>query len=62
MKRIKISDSEFKMLNDGKHVCINGVSRFIRLIVENIETSEEIICDVSQVGGIFNYSCAIRKE
>jgi hypothetical protein len=59
-KTIIISDSSFEMLKNGKHLCINGCSRFINLKVIKENTEDFLFAAVIQVGGIFNYSCAIR--
>lgn len=60
-KVLKITANDFKRLIEGKHVCINRVHRFIRIKCINIDTEEELFADVTQVGGIFTYSAAIRK-
>lgn len=61
-KTITVSDSSFEMLKNGKHLCINGCSKFINLKVVNENTQEFLIATVTQVGGIFNYSCSIKKH
>jgi hypothetical protein len=60
-KTIKVSKESFNMLEKGKHLCINGCSKFINLKVIKEDTDDFIIATVFQVGGIFNYSCAIRS-
>ena len=60
-KTIIVSEPNFNMLKNGKHICINGCSKFINLKVIKENTEEFIIAKVTQVGGIFNYSCAIRS-
>lgn len=60
-KSITVSASSFEMLNNGKHLCIKGCSKFINLKVIKEKTDDFLIATVTQVGGIYNYSCAIKK-
>ena len=62
MKTITISAYDFKRLMEGKHICTNAVGRFVMIKCINEDSKEELTAEVSQVGGIWNYSAAIRKS
>lgn len=59
-KTITVSRYDLEDLKNGKHICVNNVHRFIKVkcIVEN--SKDYVIASVTQVGGIFTKSAAIR--
>lgn len=57
---ITVSEYDLSILKECKHICVNGVRRLIKVKCIGEISKEYVIATVTQVGGIFTKSAALR--